>query len=562
MWVRDDGGEGQVDDVGETSVEQVDGGKETSHVDGGTRVSNTVCWHVDEQLGETAKSVWDGFPPERDGRNQAVVDTGWVSAAVPAARVGLVSLVAEYAVADASKSRNEETRGDTRNRAVVDFSLAESRVQSVVENWAQENDAERVEVANDIVRDTVAGKHRAQEVGGASNTVVVPVLHGEEAEHSSGLERTLDVLDELVVVAVLGLASLGLNHGWLGCLPPARTTDAEDTTARQAAADHTNGVWQIGAAWLVQVKSGLEPDEEKWQWKVEDQRQQESQPPADVLGGVGGRSRHEGADVDQKVEPQHDTFSGVLRVFNDSLAGLEDLDLGHVALDLIQKQWRHVWLEHGSSDGQNVDTDEEGDLGGSVVDEFLGTSSNDEDVANTTDNNTPENHWVATKSGISEVSDDERQAVSDKTEGLGGGVGDLLAEAERTLSGLGTSCHSTIAVSAWWEWSVDVVGPDLSASVIRGTLAELNGTEKVGDGWDVSGNSSQGLHLLVRGLALILHVQDGNAMVAVGRRLRLRLLDRAMLVWGLLVRRRVRAVSLDLVYRKALAVILRVAKTR
>lgn len=40
--VGDDGGEGEVDDVGETGVEEVDGRDETSHVHGCARVSDTV----------------------------------------------------------------------------------------------------------------------------------------------------------------------------------------------------------------------------------------------------------------------------------------------------------------------------------------------------------------------------------------------------------------------------------------------------------------------------------------------------------------------------------------
>lgn len=40
--ISDDRREGQVDHVGEASVQEVDGGDEASHVDGRTRVSNSV----------------------------------------------------------------------------------------------------------------------------------------------------------------------------------------------------------------------------------------------------------------------------------------------------------------------------------------------------------------------------------------------------------------------------------------------------------------------------------------------------------------------------------------
>ena len=40
--ISDDGRDSQVDHVGKASVQEVDGGDETSHVDGRTRVSDTV----------------------------------------------------------------------------------------------------------------------------------------------------------------------------------------------------------------------------------------------------------------------------------------------------------------------------------------------------------------------------------------------------------------------------------------------------------------------------------------------------------------------------------------
>lgn len=86
-------------------------------------------------------------------------------------------------------------------------------------------------------------------------------------------------------------------------------------------------------------------------------------------------------------------------------------------------------------------------------------------------------------------------------------------------------------------------------TIVRGTLAEFDGAEEVGDGGDASWDAAKRLHLLVGRLALIVDVHDGNAVVALGRRL----LDGAMLVEGLLVGRRVRAVTLDLVCGRVLA---------
>lgn len=71
-------GSGQVDNVGDTSVEEVDGRHQTSHVDRGTRVGDTVSRNVDEQLRETTKSIRYGLPPEGDGRDETFLGTSRV----------------------------------------------------------------------------------------------------------------------------------------------------------------------------------------------------------------------------------------------------------------------------------------------------------------------------------------------------------------------------------------------------------------------------------------------------------------------------------------------------
>jgi hypothetical protein len=79
--------------------------------------------------------------------------------------------------------------------------------------------------------------------------------------------------------------------------------------------------------------------------------------------------------------------------------------------------WRHT-----GSNGENVDTDEEGNLGASVGDEFPGTTGDNEDVSNTTNDDTPENHVVAAKSRVGEISNNKGETVGQQTERLGGGI--------------------------------------------------------------------------------------------------------------------------------------------
>jgi hypothetical protein len=88
--------------------------------------------HVDEELGKAAEGVWDGLPPERNGRDETVLDTLWVRGAIPPTRRGLVRLVAEHGVADSGKGTKEKAGANTSNRAIVNPVLAEQRVEAVL----------------------------------------------------------------------------------------------------------------------------------------------------------------------------------------------------------------------------------------------------------------------------------------------------------------------------------------------------------------------------------------------------------------------------------------------
>lgn len=254
----------QVDNVGETSVEEVDGGDEATHVDGRARVGDAVGGDVDEELRETTESIRYAFPPQRDGGDEALVDAARVRRAVVAARVGLVGLPAEEGVADTTEGAQEEAGGDTGDGAVVDLASAEEGVEGVVENGAEDDDAQGVEVANDIVGHTVAAEHGTEVVGGITQTIVVPELDGEEGEHGRGLHGALDIFDKGIIVVRLRTTAGGNDRGH-SSVPPAFASDAEDAAVGHAATKDAEDVDEIRTARLVQDKTGLEPDEQQWQ---------------------------------------------------------------------------------------------------------------------------------------------------------------------------------------------------------------------------------------------------------------------------------------------------------
>ena len=90
---------------------------------------------VDEKLGKSTEGIWDGLPPERDGRDETILNTLRVRRAVPAAGGCLVGLVAEDCVADACEGAEEETGADTGDGAVVNSTLSQEGIESVLNGF-------------------------------------------------------------------------------------------------------------------------------------------------------------------------------------------------------------------------------------------------------------------------------------------------------------------------------------------------------------------------------------------------------------------------------------------
>lgn len=341
---------GKTDDIGHSRGEQVDGRDETSHVDRSARVSNTVSRHVDEQLGNTTNGEGDGQEPNAD-----VSDTGAdiaVTGTVVAARRQLVGVVVEHGISYTADGGHGQTGGDASDGTVVDVEPSKRGVQAVVKEGSSGNDTERVEVGNDVVGDTIRPQHGRQEISGGTETVVVEVLDREEAEDTSTLECTADILNELVApLNLVGTLKAGSsNVGRLGQFPETVTTDLLETTAAEADTENPENVGEIGATGRVEDEALAEEPQEKGKRKIEDERDDEGEPPANVLFGVGSGNTHKTTNVDDEVEPQHDTLSGGLGVLDNALAGLEHLDHGLGVGNLIEEKGRDVGLEHACNE--------------------------------------------------------------------------------------------------------------------------------------------------------------------------------------------------------------------
>lgn len=347
IGVSDDGGAGKTDKVGNGGGEEVDGGNETTHVGRSTRVSNTVGRDVDEQLRDTTDGVGDSDPPDGDGSDKG--NTVGINASLAgtelAARAELVGVGVEDGVADTTKSGEGKTGGHTGNGTVTDVPSAEKGVETVVEDGSHEDDGERVEVADNVVGDTVGGEHGGQVRSSGTDTVVVEVLDREETEDTSSLESTADILNELVIPGGVVTGASSSDHGWLCRLPEAMATDSLETASAETDGKNLENVGKIRTAWRVENETLAEVPEEERERNVEDERNEEGQPPTNVLLAVSGCNTHEASDVNQEVEPEHSTLGRGLRVDNDSLTLLGANDNGDSLGHLIEKERRNVRLE-------------------------------------------------------------------------------------------------------------------------------------------------------------------------------------------------------------------------
>jgi hypothetical protein len=123
------------------------------------------------------------------------------------------------------------------------------------------------------------------------------------------------------------------------------TTNSLDTTGTEADAKNLEDVGKIRTARRVENEALTKVPEKKGERNVEDEGDEESQPPADVLFTVSGCDSHKSSDVNQKVEPEHSTLSGSFGVNDDLLALLGSGDDGDSFGHLIEKKRRNIRLE-------------------------------------------------------------------------------------------------------------------------------------------------------------------------------------------------------------------------
>lgn len=89
----------------------------------------------------------------------------------------------------------------------MDIEATQERIETVVEDRCADDDTQSIKVVNNVIGHAVSSKHGRQETCSTTNSVVVQILNGEEAENTSGLEGTSNIVHELVVPPGLNVQS-------------------------------------------------------------------------------------------------------------------------------------------------------------------------------------------------------------------------------------------------------------------------------------------------------------------------------------------------------------------
>lgn len=108
-----------------------------------------------------------------------------------------------------------------------------------------DNDTDRVQVVEQIVGQAFRVQTSSQGIGSGSKTVVIDLPDRGEGKDGAGLEGTLHVVDERIIVWIRLSAPCGLSHTGLAKVPEAGSADLLQAAVREDVAKNLEDVAQI-----------------------------------------------------------------------------------------------------------------------------------------------------------------------------------------------------------------------------------------------------------------------------------------------------------------------------
>lgn len=385
--VSREGNEGLSESGRDGGHEEEDGHDQRTHILGGLGEGILKTGDGGEDLADGDQDVGSGLDPDiqlGDSQVSLVIQTLGCACTT---RAFLVNLVLDNSGPDHSQSTSQESGSDPLQRAEVDTHAPESGVDEGVKDGDQDDQGERIEIAQNIVGEAVSV--HSSSLGGqvVVELVVSEPVDGEPEEHSASLETTLDFICPLII-KVHPIGTNGLFAG-LGIIPESGSVELPDGLdgvdapfALSAEAPITDGTGEHGAcggsAGVLVASSnedqGAEEEDDSWEGV--------GQPESNELLSVDHADlADQSSDVDEKVEVHVDPRCGMDGIDNNSLTRLEGDDKELGALVLFSNQWRDVGLEASSTETSNQKGEDEGSDGALLVNHAGNGRDNHQDMS-------------------------------------------------------------------------------------------------------------------------------------------------------------------------------------
>lgn len=254
---------------------------------------------------------------------------------------------------------NNETQGDTGNRTETDAQATQQGVDKGLQDGNEDNDGDRIKVLHQVVRDSVTLHLAGLGDKVAGELTVNDPVDRVETEHTASNQRTLELVNEVVVPGHVGPGTVvGRLPAGLGSIHVA--VDNHDPQRLEGVGD--NGA--LGRANDVVLAA---EDEHHGTDSEHAQAKQITGPEANVLLHVRSGQQRQRSHVDTAVEDHINALNRKGRV-NDNTLALLGGGHGHLlALVLVGNQRSNVTLDTASSQTDDQDRHNEATNTGSMV---------------------------------------------------------------------------------------------------------------------------------------------------------------------------------------------------
>ena len=202
VWVASGGYQSLVEGGTDGGGEKVKGLHEGLHARGCFSVGVFETSDRDEDLGQANEDVRWGLDGDVDviGKGLAIGRrAGWAVQRVRVARAGAIDEMLHDGSVRQANSSKEKAYRDASNGLEFNFGLAKGRVDNLIQDRNEDDDADRIEVLHEIVGHAMPGKLCSLAHKVRAELSVAHPKNGVEAEDLASHQRPLQLVDEVIV---------------------------------------------------------------------------------------------------------------------------------------------------------------------------------------------------------------------------------------------------------------------------------------------------------------------------------------------------------------------------